>query len=163
MIYFFSFSGVFVGEKKKSFMKKITEMCRKITVKKAIGFKCDLKECPSTLMECSVTSCTKPEMLFTECQKAPKVIKRTKKKKEDVRVICVQTCDRGTDNDLLILVKDQAVGMSCIDKQTSTCSSSHLMSMINKQIEKKTEKDNKMKECSSLYLSYKVEDKFKVK
>lgn len=143
-------------------MKKITEMCRKITVKKAIGFKCDLRECPSTLMECSVTSCTKPEMIFTECQKAPRVIKRTKKKKEDVRVICVQTCDRGTDNDLLILVKDQAVGMSCIDKQTSTCSS-HLMNIINKQMEKKTEKDNKIKESSSLYLSYKVEDKFKVK
>lgn len=144
-------------------MKKITEMCRKITVRKAIGFKCDLRECPSTLMECSVTSCTKPEMLFTECQKVPKVIKRTKKKKEDVRVICVQTCDRGTDNDLLILVKDQAVGMSCIDKQTSTCSGSRSMNMVNKQVEKKTEKDNKIKESSSLYLSYKVEDKFKVK
>lgn len=37
------------------------------------------------------------------------------------------------------------------------------MNIINKQMEKKTEKDNKIKESSSLYLSYKVEDKFKVK
>ncbi|XP_078049740.1 uncharacterized protein LOC144476534 [Augochlora pura] len=52
----------------KKSMKKLKNLCKSISVKRAIGFRCNLRKCNSTLVECSKT-CSKPDMLFSAAEK----------------------------------------------------------------------------------------------
>lgn len=45
-------------------LKKMKSLYKDYRPKRVIGFKCDLKKCDSTLMECSATACKKESMIF---------------------------------------------------------------------------------------------------
>ncbi|XP_043511075.1 uncharacterized protein LOC122529244 [Frieseomelitta varia] len=92
-------------------MKKIRKVYKNIAARRVMGYNCDLRECPSTLMECSTTSCTKPAMLFSKYREM-RGNNATRDKAEE--------CDsaEGTDHEFKVL-KDQSVGTN-VEKETST-------------------------------------------
>ncbi|XP_033328642.2 uncharacterized protein LOC117221646 [Megalopta genalis] len=52
----------------KKSVKMLKNLCKSISAKRAIGFRCNLRKCNSTLMECGKT-CSKPDMLFSAAGK----------------------------------------------------------------------------------------------
>mgnify|MGYP004577727409 CR=1 FL=1 len=79
-----------------------------------MGFTCDLRECPSTIMECSATSCAKPAMLFSKYRETRENNNTTRDKEYD----SVNCRAEGTDHEFKVL-KDQSVGTN-VEKETST-------------------------------------------
>ncbi|KAK1127460.1 hypothetical protein K0M31_003997 [Melipona bicolor] len=80
-----------------------------------MGFNCDLRECPSTIMECSATSCTKPAMLFSK-YRGTRGNNATRDKAEERDSVNCRA--EGTDHEFKVL-KDQSVGTN-VEKETST-------------------------------------------
>jgi len=47
-------------------MARVRSLYVGLRAKRVLGFKCDLKKCDSTLMECSAGACKKKSMIFGE-------------------------------------------------------------------------------------------------
>lgn len=93
-------------------MKKIRKVYKNIAARRVKGFNCDLRECPSTLMECSTTSCTKPAMLFSKYREM---------RGNNAARYKAEECDsaEGTDHEQFKVLKDQSVGTN-VERETST-------------------------------------------
>ncbi|KAM0725777.1 hypothetical protein ACS0PU_008503 [Formica fusca] len=56
----------FLGRTTKHTLAKMKSLYKSLKTRRVLGFKCDLKKCDSTLMECSTRACKKDSMVFGE-------------------------------------------------------------------------------------------------
>ncbi|CAK9800156.1 hypothetical protein ANTPLA_LOCUS2257 [Anthophora plagiata] len=106
-----------VKTRTKKSMKQLKKFYQNIGAKRPLGFECDLRKCPSTVMNCSENSCVKPNMLFSKFHKLKEKIMSSKEDTSGTK--CTSKVREQGTNDEMKVMKDQSVGTNA-DKETST-------------------------------------------
>ncbi|CAL7946185.1 unnamed protein product [Xylocopa violacea] len=107
-----------IKKRTKKGVKKIKRIYENIGAKRAMGFDCDLRKCPSTLLECSQSPCAKPNMIFSKFHKLKGKIMKDKEEEAYDTMCRSVTRAEATGHEYKVL-KEQSVGTS-VDQGTST-------------------------------------------
>ncbi|XP_026674632.1 uncharacterized protein LOC113465126 [Ceratina calcarata] len=105
-----------IKKRTKKSIRKIKKIYRNIGATRVMGYHCDLRKCPSTILHCTTSSCVKPNMLFSKFQKFKERMRRSE---EDTHRTACSSKTPGDASYEFKIMKEQSVGTNAV-KGTST-------------------------------------------